>query len=368
MKLFIWLLFLLAIYPYIVYPLVLKLISKLKKPSAFSKACTEEFFPKATLLITAYNEEQFLEEKIQNSLELDYPDLEIVVVSDGSIDQTNTILLKYPEIKTLLLPKRQGKPTALKAGLELATGDVIFFSDVSALYSKNSLKMLIKPLLDEKVGATGGILSLKKQNLAILGEVTYSDYETTLRALETQIFGTIVLPGTFYALRRENIVLPPENIIADDFYITCSLLEKGLRLVQVDLAVAFEQASYDTSGEFVRKARIIAGGIQTLALFPRLFCSKWGFFMFSHKLLRWGSALLLVLHYLLLLISGFYPWLLGLESILMLLGIIGIILDITGVKTPRFLALLRHFIVVNAAVIWGIMGLVSGRQTVKWQR
>jgi cellulose synthase/poly-beta-1,6-N-acetylglucosamine synthase-like glycosyltransferase len=368
MQLLIWLLLFFAVYPYAFYPLILKLISLLRASCVPKDLYSEENLPKATLLITAYNEEEFLEAKIQNSLKLDYPDLEIVVVSDGSTDRTNEILASFPEVKSVILPKRSGKPTALKAGLEVAGGEIICLSDVSALYEENCLKLLVAPLLSPEVGATGGVLSFRKHNAATPGEVTYSSYESKLRALETEALGTIVLPGTFYAVRRRDMVLPPEDIIADDFYVTCSLLERGLKLIQVDKAMAFEQASHDTSGEFIRKSRIIAGGMQTLARFPKLLFGKWGFFLVSHKVLRWGAALFGGMHYLLLAFSGLCPWLFAAESVLLLLGIISTFLDLAGVKTPKIMALLRHFVVVNAAVYWGIIGLLSGRQTVKWQR
>jgi len=359
----IWLLLVLFLYPYLFYPLILKLWPKHKK-----KTPLPEKWPSATLLITAYNEEDFLRAKIENSLAIDYPDLEIIIVSDGSTDKTNDILAEYPHITHLLLPKREGKPAAIKAGLAQARGEIICFSDVSAFYNQNSLKLLVSPLLQDDVGATGGVLSLEKQISPISGEIAYSDYETKLRDMETTIGGTIVLPGTFYAVKRKNIVIPPKNMIADDFFITCSLLKSDLKLLQIKEAVAFEQARLNTREEFHRKARIIAGGMQTLAHFPQLLGSRWGFFLLSHKLLRWGAVLTGLLHYLFLLFNPFYPWLLFIESCLILLGLLGVLTEITGLNTPRPLALLRHFLVVNTACFWGFFGLVSGRQTVIWKR
>ncbi len=363
MKIATWLLLAFFLYPYFIYPLILKLWPKREKRSSFPKT-----WPKVTLLITAYNEEKFLPAKIANSLAIDYPDLEIIIVSDGSTDKTNAILAECPHINYLILPQREGKPTALKAGLAKAKGEIICFSDVSALYHKSSLKLLVAPLLQADVGATGGILSLQKQISPLKGEMAYSDYETKLRKMETAISGTIVLPGTFYAVKKENIVIPPKDIIADDFFITCSLLKKGFRLLQIEEAQAFEEASFNTGEEFQRKARIIAGGIQTIFHFPELFGSRWGFFLLSHKLLRWAAVFTGLLHYLLLLFYRFYPWLLLVESCLILLGLLGILAEKKELNTPRAVALLRHFLVVNTAVIWGFFGLVSGRQTVIWKR
>lgn len=363
MKIAIWLLLAFFLYPYLIYPLILKLWPKRERRSSWP-----ETWPKVTLLITAYNEENFLPAKIENSLAIDYPDLEIIIVSDGSTDKTNAILMECPHINHLLLPQREGKPTAIKAGLAKAKGEVICFSDVSALYNKNSLKALVAPLLQADVGATGGVLSLKKQISPIKGEMAYSDYETKLRKMETAISGTIVLPGTFYAVKKDDIVIPPQDIIADDFFITCSLLKKGLRLLLIDKAHAFEQASFNTEEEFQRKARIIAGGIQTIFHFPELLRSRWGFFLLSHKLLRWAAIFTGLLHYLLLFFNPIYPWLLLIESCFILLGLLGILTEKKGLNTPYPMALLRHFLVVNTAVIWGFFGLVSGRQTVIWKR
>lgn len=376
MKTLIWLFLGLFIYPYLIYPLILKLWIK-SLPNSKNKHLKlnldllKEKWPKTTLLITAFNEEQFIREKIENSLALDYPNLEIIIVSDGSNDKTNSILAEYQnKIKSIILPNRVGKPMALSQGLKYASGEIICLSDVSALYTRDSIQKLVVPLLNQKIGATGGILSLKKQDQEeqILGEVKYSDYESNLRKLESSIAGTIVLPGTFYAVRRENLTLPLENIIADDFFITCSLLKRGFNLIQVENAVAFEQSSYNTSDEFLRKSRIIAGGIQTIFHFPELLISKWGFFLVSHKLLRWTASLFGIIHYLLLAVTKLYPTLFVLESIFILLGFLGYIIEKGGLKSPRIIALIKHFLVVNIAVFWGFFGLLSGRQTVKWKR
>lgn len=363
MKIAIWLSLALFLYPYLFYPLLLKLLGK---PKPFPN--WPQNWPRVTLLITAYNEEQFLREKLNNSLALDYPDLEIIVVSDGSTDKTNAILADYPELKTILLPKRQGKPAALKAGLAEAQGDIICFSDVSALFRIDSLKWLVAALFEPGTGAAGGVLSLVAGSTSTLGESTYSDYETKLRTLETNLGGTIVIPGTFYVLRKEDVTLPPLDIIADDFYITCSLLQKNKKLVQVNKAVAYEQSTHSTFEEFHRKSRIIAGGIQTLSKFPGLLVSRWGFFIVSHKILRWAAALTGLIHFVLLLISHLYPWLMTGEIILIAFALLGILWEKMSESTPRPLALLRHFLVVNIAVFWGFGGLLLGRQTVKWKR
>lgn len=365
MKAAIWVLFFFFIYPYLIYPLILKFLPKKQKSLS-----TPEKWPKVTLLIAAYNEEKLIRDKLENSLLLDYPDLEIVVVSDGSTDKTNEILTEYNEIETVFLSKREGKPKALEAGVNKATGDIICFSDVSAFLSANSLKALIKNLLLEDVGACGGVLSLKKFPRQSLGESFYSQYETKLRALETETGknSTIVLPGAFYAVKKHDLILPPENIIADDFYITCSLLKKNKRLIQVDEAIAWEQSVYSTSEEFIRKARIIAGGIQTMSLFSTLVWGPWGFFLISHKILRWAAAFIGIIHYLLLLSSGLYTPLLAVESLFIALGLLSLIAEKLGVATPRFFALCRHFLVVNTAVIFGFIGLMTGRQSVKWTR
>lgn len=141
------------IYPYMGYPAVLWFISLFMSKN--NKEASVQVLPKVTLLISAYNEEAVIKNKIINSLALTYPKdlIEIVVVSDGSEDRTIDIIKQYAD-KGVLLRRyegRIGKTACLNKAVPLAKGDIIVFSDANSNYDREAIMSLVGNFADEDV-------------------------------------------------------------------------------------------------------------------------------------------------------------------------------------------------------------------------
>src|SRR2546427_12923834 len=144
-----WVALLAILYAYVGYPAFLWLVSRVGRFDESSCAGESGHLPSVTLIISAYNEEKVIREKIENTLSLDYPRelLEIVIISDGSTDRTGEIVLKFAHQGTVLrhYEGRIGKTACLNRALPLAKGEIIVFSDANSAYEKSALKAMVHP-------------------------------------------------------------------------------------------------------------------------------------------------------------------------------------------------------------------------------
>ncbi len=178
---------LLIFYSYFGYPISLYLIG------LFSNRPVKKgpFSPDVTMIITAYNEEKRIEEKLNNTLALDYPreKLQFLVVSDGSTDRTNAIVTNYKENGIELLPikEHRGKENAQKEAIKQATGDVLVFTDVATQLETGGLKEIVLNFADPSVGCMSSEDRLLGKDGKPGGEGFYVHYEMWLRRLESQV-------------------------------------------------------------------------------------------------------------------------------------------------------------------------------------
>ena len=165
MEIIFWLSFSLIFYVYFGYPLFLLIANKLIKEKPVDR---RDIYPTVSLIISAYNEETCIEEKIKNSLELEYPEesVEIIVVSDGSSDGTNEIIerLNSPRLKSFFLEKQRGKTAAQNLAVENSTGEILVFTDANALFKKDALKKIVRNFNDNDVGGVCGELQYIDNN------------------------------------------------------------------------------------------------------------------------------------------------------------------------------------------------------------
>src|SRR5690606_20654634 len=126
-----WLLAILAVYSYFLYPLLLIALRRVRKPSASAVVAGEEIT--LSLIVTAYNEAGRIREKIENSLAIDYPGLEIIIASDCSSDATDAIVQEYADrgVRLVRAAERLGKENAQWTAIQAAAGDILVFSDVA---------------------------------------------------------------------------------------------------------------------------------------------------------------------------------------------------------------------------------------------
>jgi cellulose synthase/poly-beta-1,6-N-acetylglucosamine synthase-like glycosyltransferase len=354
------------LYAFLGYPLVLvTLRARIRRD--VRKAPIRPF---VTLLIPAYNEARVMARKIENSLALDYPAnrIEIVIVSDGSSDQTVNIASAAGGVDVLALPKNRGKVAALNAAVPRLRGDIIVFSDASAMLALDAVRRLVENFADPSVGAVCGRYQVVKANEVNIGtsEDYYWKYEAFLKTQESRLASTLGAHGHLHAIRKELYPFPPPETINDDYVIPLSVLGRGFRAVYEPAAVVFEEAREMTG--FGRRIRIVAGNLQQLRHLGQ-FLAPWQplplFFFLSHKVVRLlvpFAMLTALAGNFFLLDSQPYRLLLGAQILFYALAVLGL----TGRLRPRALRLPFYFCMVNSA---GFFGLYLGitRRRVAWK-
>src|SRR5512133_748042 len=227
-----WLSVLIIVYIFACYPALLAILAQTRKKAD----AAEPYEPSVTLLIAAYNEEDYIQRKLENSLELDYPAdrLQILVVADGSNDRTPEIVRSYQEkhVDLCYQPERQGKLAAIDRAMEFAMGDIVLFSDANNVYEPGTLKALVIPFADPTVGGVSGAKHIIK-NDGLLGESEglYWKYESFIKKQETRLGSCSGVSGEIFDIRKVLYEPAPKKIINDDFYLAMRLLSRGYRIV-----------------------------------------------------------------------------------------------------------------------------------------
>ncbi len=261
-----------------------------------------------TVLLPVYNGAAFLRRKLESILALDYPQdlLEILVISDGSTDATDTIAGEFSTsgVRLLRVP-RGGKAAALNAGLEQARGEILFFTDVRQELAPDSLRHLVACLADPTVGSVTGELHIvtgDRQEEADMG--LYWRYEVWARKQMSQIDSIYGATGCIYAMRRELVDPIPPDTLGDDAAFPLGAFFRGYRMILDADAKAYDRAS-PLGSEFERRMRTLAGLWQILVRRPELlgFRDRMWLHFVSHKVGR------LILPWLALLALGSAFWL-----------------------------------------------------------
>jgi len=250
--------------------------------------------PKLSFVITAFNEENGIRAKIENTLTVNYPPelLEIIVASDGSTDSTNDIVLEYAAqgVRLAKVDEQKGKENAQRFAIDQAKGDIIVFSDVSTRIEPQSLHIIANAFLDPEVGAVSSEDRFITSNGEVAGEGAYVKYEMWLRKLESSVCSLVGLSGSFFAARKE-ICADWDITVPSDFNTALSCVLNDKAAVTVPNLLGFYPNLADESKEYQRKLRTVIRGIA--ALFNRIEVAnpfRFGFFavqVISHKVMRW---------------------------------------------------------------------------------
>ncbi len=354
------------LYAFVGYPLVL-LALRLAIHREVRKAPIRPF---VSLLIPAFNEARVIARKIENSRALDYPRdrIEIVIVSDGSSDETVNIARSAGGVLVLALPQNRGKVAALNAAVAGLGGEIIVFSDASAMLGPDAVRRLVENFADSSVGAVSGRYRVVKPNEVNIGasEDLYWKYEAFLKTQESRLASTLGAHGHLHAIRKELYPYPPDETINDDYVIPLSVLGRGFRAIYEPAAVVFEEAREMTG--FGRRVRIVAGNLQQLRHLGQ-FLWPWRplplFFFLSHKVVRLlvPFAMLTALAANLYLIEPAYRALLGAQLLFYALAALGL----TGRLRPRALRLPFYFCMVNSAAFFGVYHAMTRRRSMAWK-
>ncbi len=309
MKWTFWISFAFLVYTYAGYPLWLWLRAQLR-PWPVMRGPVER---RVSVIMVVRNEEKFVQQKLDNLLQLDYPSeqLQIVVVSDGSDDATESILGKYdgePRLRTVLKKSPEGKAAGVNDALRIADGQILVFTDARQKIEVHAVRRLVENLADPAVGAVSGELMLGDPALGETGQGMglYWRFEKKIRELESASGSVVGATGALYAVRRELTVELPPDMILDDVYIPMHIAEQGFRVLFEGRAQAWDTPDLGADREFRRKVRTLTGNYQLLQLAPWLFRrgNPLRFEFISHKLMRLVAPVFLVGIFL---ASGFLP-------------------------------------------------------------
>ncbi len=369
-QLIFWISVAVPVYAYFGYPVVLLLLRLVVHRGVRKAACE----PSVSLLIPAYNEADVIEQKLRNSLALDYPAdrLEIVVASDGSKDATAEIAKKFEDgerIRVLAYPVNRGKIATLNESVRQLHGEIVVFSDAAAFLYSDSIRKLVSNFADPQVGAASGRYTVVKADDVNIGtsEDFYWKYETYLKVQESQLASTLGGHGHLHAIRRELYPFPPQGTINDDYVIPVSVLAKGYRAVYEPEAIVYEEAQEMTG--FGRRVRIMAGNLQQLREIKGLL---WPlrplplFFFLSHKasrLLVPFAMLAALLANAFLLASPFFGALFVAQVAFYLMAIFGIKFQLR----PKSLLLPFYFCMINVATFFGLYHALTSRRRMAWK-
>jgi cellulose synthase/poly-beta-1,6-N-acetylglucosamine synthase-like glycosyltransferase len=287
-----WISVLALLYGYLGYPLLVALVGGIRDRKVRRAPVT----PSMTLIIAAYNEEEAIAGRLENALSVDYPpeSLEILVVSDGSMDGTARIVRSYADrgVRLLELP-RQGKIPALNEAVRHASGDILVFSDANIHFHRNALTALARNFADPEVGGVAGNSTYhlpEDGESSSHGEGLYWRYDTWLKEMESRTGSIVSAHGGLYALRRDLYMPPGESSVTDDFAISTAVVQQGYRLVFDSEALAYELAIGEANREFRRKVRLMTRAWRSVALRRQLLNPfRYGFYsvvLASHKVLR----------------------------------------------------------------------------------
>ena len=402
-----WLSLFLIFHTYILFPLILQLLTTRGKTQKFQEQQGDpgdtEGLPFLSVLIAAYNEEEVIEGKIRSVLSSDYPSdrLEILVGSDNSTDKTNEILYdlekEYPRLKVSVCFERTGKPGVINQLAQKAKGDILVITDANVMLDQSSLRILASSFNNRKVALVDTRMvntSLKKDGISHQ-EKFYIGREVRIKNQESILWGSMMGPfGGCYAVRSKNYTPVPNHFLVDDFYVNMSVLKQGYKCVSNINANVYEDVSNDLKEEFRRKKRISAGNFQNLQKFRSLLISQQpgvAFCFLSHKVLRWlvpilvlitlgtsiflgterASSAKLIMNMQkgadsLLLIENLYLLFALVQIIFISMPVIDHILRKIGIHVLP-LRFISHFVLMNLALLAGFIRYLGGIKSNVWQ-
>lgn len=278
-------------YAYLGYPALLWVWGRAQARPVRKAACC----PSVSIVIAAHNEAAHIGRRIENCLKLDYPAdrLEVIVVSDGSTDGTETVVANYANagVRSVVLEERSGKAVALNHGVAQAQGDIIVFTDARQQFERGAIRELVANFHDPEVGAVSGELILMEPSDGRRCHVAglYWRYEKWVRKAESRLDSVIGATGAIYAIRKRLFTPLPAGTILDDVVIPMRIILRGYRVVFEERALAWDVETAGVEQEFRRKVRTLAGNFQTLHMVPELWSPTRNRVLFeylSHKVSR----------------------------------------------------------------------------------
>ncbi|MGO9495305.1 MAG: glycosyltransferase family 2 protein [Solirubrobacteraceae bacterium] len=368
-----WLSVGLIVYAHVGYPVLLGLLAAVRDhgPGARRRArpAPDDQLPSVSVIVAAYAEQDVIAERVANIRALDYPAqlIEVIVASDGSVDETASRARSAGADVVLELP-RGGKIRAQDAAVERASGEIVAFSDANVTWERDALRRLVAPFSDARVGYVCGEVQLVDAATGSNQEGLYWRYELALRALESRVRSVTGGNGAIYATRRESyLVVDP--IMGHDLSFPFNMVKRGWLALAVREAQASEKMVPTLEGEFARKRRmmshtwpiVIRGGM----LSPRGYGVTYAFMIVSHRILRYLTPFLHVIAFvanILLLGQGWVYWLALALQLAVLVGA-----ALAGVVHARVLLIARYYVLTTASLAAGLWDWLVHGTAAGWE-
>lgn len=383
LKVLFWASLAILFYSYVGYGIVLYLLVKIKRATNKQESVTDpDSWPEVTHLIAAYNESDFIDAKIQNSLSLDYPDgkMKVVIVTDGSSDDTPEKVQAWENVTLFHKPERKGKIAAVHRTMASVSSPIVIFSDANTLLNQDAIRNMVRHFSNERVGVVAGekrVLTEEKDTASAAGESMYWKYESKLKQWDGEWYSVMGAAGELFGIRRDLYQPVAPDSIIEDFIMTMTIAMDGHIIAYAPDAYAMETASASVLEEMKRKVRISAGAFQAMSRLTELFNpikhGKLSFQFISHRALRWTLAplglmmLLIVAPILAIQAGGIYTWLAIGQILFYFMGGIGWWME---KKSLRIKALFVpfYFLMMNLSVVKGYLRFRKGKQSVLWER
>jgi len=288
-----------SIYIQVGYLIILKFLYFFK--SRYLHKIDDNYTPKVSIIIASYNEENTIDQKIENTIQIKYPreKLEIIVFSDASTDRTDEIVRSYePQgVRLVRVEGRKGKTYCQNVAVQHTTGDILIFTDADAMLEPEAVRKLVRHFADPSVGCVSGHMRYIDRG----GESWYQQYETLLFRLESLVSSPVGAFGPLYAIRR-NLHVPIPAEMQEDLVRPLLVVYYGHRIVFEPEAVAWLCAAPTVEGEWRRRVRMVARAVYSLLYYAPMRALfnpfRYGFFalqMWSHRMLRWLHGVFLAL-------------------------------------------------------------------------
>lgn len=365
---------------YVLYPFILKFFT-LGKKLDYKEYSPQDDLPLLTVMMSVYNEEVVIGQKIKSIFESDYPKekIEVLVGSDCSTDSTNQQLKEltaiYPNLKFFEYHERQGKIGTMNTLLDMAQGEIIVSTDANVMLDKNTLFELVRYFKDEKVG----LVDTRMKNTRIqhdgisFQESFYIGHEVMVKHREGLLWGTMIGPfGGCFAIRKDLYKKPHFNTLVDDFFISMQVLRQGSRCLNNLESVVYEDVSNLISEEFRRKVRIATGNFQNLKEFGGLLWPIYkpvAFAFLSHKVIRWLGPLFILLAIVsipFLMNIYLYQFIAIAMGVVFLIPLFDYLLRSVGINFKLF-RFVTHFFSMNIALMLGFFKYLKGVESNVWQ-
>ncbi len=383
MKTAFWFSLFIIFYTYLGYGIVLFIMVLIKRMvKGKFKAPNYDYLPSLTVVVAAYNEADFIEQKIKNTLHLEYPKDKIgyIFVTDGSTDNTPQIVAQHAGIQLLHSAERKGKIAAMHRAVQQVKTDIIVFTDANTFLNSQALLNIARHYVNPKVGAVSGEkrVQIDETADATVGEGMYWKYESKLKSWDSELYSVVGAAGELFSVRTSLYQPVPANSIIDDFMISMLIAKKGYTIVYEPNAYASENTSENIKEELKRKIRIAAGGIQSIVWLKSLLLPiqypLLSFQYISHRVLRWTITPFFMIAAFIL------NWIIIVEEpslifTLLLIGqvsfysmaLLGWFFESRQVKV-KLLFIPYYFCMMNWAVLAGIVRYLKGNQSVLWEK